>query len=229
MAQMKYFVKYTTMDVPEVEVELHAADLRKGMMKGASDAAIHNFMGFCSAIRLNPFIGEIIAFPTMDKYYHSEFNSALNLAINLALEYSDYDYDTADPDDTVRWIPQITHTGWVKIATRDQNYQGYESGIIIREGSKMLTRNGTFLADGEELLGGWCKVYHKRYGPAYHDAGLKEVKGNNFLWQTVPTEMVMQVAFEKAFLSIFPDFSLPENKNSFMDGLSAFHEESTDA
>lgn len=98
----------------------------------------------------------------------------------------------------------------VKRAIKNPNYNGKESGVIIRKDDKIEERIGCFVAPNEELLGGWCRVYRKDWQhPEYMSVSVSEVaqrKSNGELnsnWTNKTATMVEKVAKVRALREAF--------------------------
>ena len=107
---------------------------------------------------------------------------------------------------------------FVKRATRNKRYRGHEAGITVlrrmrRDGgveSRVERREGSMVLDGEELIGGWCKVFLDGYAcPIYDEVALKEYSapdkyGKNG-WSRMPATMIRKVALCHALREAFPE------------------------
>lgn len=90
-------------------------------------------------------------------------------------------------------------------------YDGKESGIIVKsEKGEIIERKGLFYADGEEVVGGWAKVYRKDWThPVYVSVSVKESAqkkkdGNrNQMWSTKTATMIEKVAKVRALREAF--------------------------
>jgi phage recombination protein Bet len=100
-----------------------------------------------------------------------------------------------------------------KRAARCDKYKGFEAGIIVRnlDGS-IEERTGTFYIDGEELVGGWAKVFVDGYEkPVEVAVSVREYLGRkkdgsvNSQWATKPATMIRKVAKAQALREAFPE------------------------
>lgn len=112
-------------------------------------------------------------------------------------------------------------------AEQNPFFAGFEAGIIIKnEAGNFERREGTFYIEGEQILGGWAKVYRtdKEY-PFTDEVPLSEYiqvtrEGEpNKFWRTKPGTMIRKVALCHALREAFPsefgglyDQSEPEAK-----------------
>lgn len=102
-------------------------------------------------------------------------------------------------------------------AEQNPNFDGFEAGIIVNCGEKGMhdiieEREGTFMYEGEELLGGWCKVHRKDHTyPITAKVSMKEytqiVKATgkpNAQWTKMPATMIRKVAIVQSLRESFP-------------------------
>lgn len=104
---------------------------------------------------------------------------------------------------------------FMKRANERKEFQGFTAGIIVRdaETGTVQEREGTFYdKEGEQLLGGWCKVYLDGWRvPVYASVPLDEYIGRkkdgevNGQWSTKPATMIRKVALVQALREAFPD------------------------
>ncbi len=97
-------------------------------------------------------------------------------------------------------------------AEQNPFFAGFEAGIIIKnEAGNFERREGTFYIEGEQILGGWAKVYRtdKEY-PFTDEVPLSEYiqvtrEGEpNKFWRTKPGTMIRKVALCHALREAFP-------------------------
>lgn len=102
---------------------------------------------------------------------------------------------------------------YTKRAERNPNYAGMENGIIVvnRDG-QMEERKGSFYMKGEEIVGGWAKIYIKgRAVPQYDSVAFEEYAGRkkdgslNTNWKNKPGTMIEKVAIMHALRNAFPN------------------------
>lgn len=95
-------------------------------------------------------------------------------------------------------------------AEQNPHYRGYESGVVVKDGTGTIDhRPGGAVYDGETLMGGWCKVYRDdRSVPVYVEVSMKEYRGNEkSLWGSKPAVMITKVAESTAHRKAFSDLS----------------------
>jgi len=102
---------------------------------------------------------------------------------------------------------------FVKRAARHPQYDGKETGVIVRTAEGAIEhRNGCFVGPDEKLVGGWARVFRKdRTRPEYMSVSFDEVaqsKGSGELnsnWSGKGATMVEKVAKVRALREAFPD------------------------
>lgn len=102
---------------------------------------------------------------------------------------------------------------YTKRAERNPNYAGMENGIIvINQQGQMEERKGSFWVKGEQIVGGWAKIYIKgRAVPQYDSVAFDEYAGRrkdgslNTNWKNRPGTMIEKVAIMHALRNAFPN------------------------
>lgn len=101
---------------------------------------------------------------------------------------------------------------FIKRARHRPDFDGFKAGVVIQTSNgEIVEREGSFRAPGENLLGGWAKVFIKGLSTPYYVAvewgeyvGLKDGKPNS-MWASKPTTMIRKVALSQALREAFPD------------------------
>lgn len=84
-------------------------------------------------------------------------------------------------------------------------FDGFEAGIIVFNGESIEKREGSAVFDGEELLGGWAKVYRRdRSRPTYAEVSVREYDKGQSMWKSSPATMIRKVALVHALREAFP-------------------------
>ena len=99
----------------------------------------------------------------------------------------------------------------LKRAVLNPNYDGMESGIIIKkDDGKIEERQGTFKLEDEQLVGGWARVYRKDWShPTYSSVSFNEVAQKtgqgqlNSNWANKGATMVEKVAKVRSLRETF--------------------------
>ena len=101
-----------------------------------------------------------------------------------------------------------------KRAMRNPKYAGQQAGVVIfhEESGELEYRNGSLLMAGEQLVGGWAKVYVKDYQVpieavvSYQEyVGTKNDGSVNGQWSKKPATMIRKVALVQALREAFPE------------------------
>ena len=106
---------------------------------------------------------------------------------------------------------------FTKRAKRNPDYRGFQAGIITqdKETGAVEYRTGTFYLPGEDVVGGWAKVFVNGWdAPVEAQVSMAEYVGRksngevNSQWQGKPATMIRKVALVQALREAFPeDFS----------------------
>ena len=151
------------------------ADVRNFICPKATDAECKIFLETCKQYRLNPF--------TKEAYL--------------------IHYDNKN-DDTASTIV-LGKNCYLQMAERHPAFDGFEAGVIVLANGEIFNREGSIVYDGEELLGGWAKVYRKdRSRPYYEEVRLSEYSTGKSLWASKPSTMIRKVALVHALREAFP-------------------------
>lgn len=102
---------------------------------------------------------------------------------------------------------------YMKRAFKNPNYNGMKSGIVVQRGEDIVQKEGTCLYPSENLLGGWCRVYHELNGKeteTFKEVSLAEYQkfkdGKPMAnWGSKPCMMIEKVAVSQAVRAAFPD------------------------
>ncbi|MEA3442546.1 MAG: phage recombination protein Bet, partial [Chloroflexota bacterium] len=119
-------------------------------------------------------------------------------------------YDAKSPASMV-----ISADAYLKTAETNDNYNGHEAGIILKDtAGKLEFREGSFILPEEEnkLVGGWAKVYRKDRAKSFYAAVpiseyrkyTRDGKPSRF-WNEMPASMIRKVALSHALKEAFPN------------------------
>ena len=100
-----------------------------------------------------------------------------------------------------------------KRAMRNPNYAGYEAGVVVSfpENGQIENRVGTIVLEGEDLVGGWAKVYVKGWEQpltvtvSFEEYCQKKDGKPVSNWATKPATMIRKVALVQALREAFPE------------------------
>lgn len=150
-------------------------EVRHFICAKATDAECKIFLETCRAYRLNPF--------TREAYLIHYDNKSDETPATIVLGKNCY----------------------LQMAERHPAYDGFEAGVIVLNDGGVEYREGSAVYDGEELLGGWAKVYRKdRSRPNYEEVKLSEYNTGKSLWASKPATMIRKVALVHALREAFP-------------------------
>ena len=95
----------------------------------------------------------------------------------------------------------------LKRAMRSEKFSGIQAGVIvITDNGELKEREGTFVLDGEQLVGGWAKVFLNGYvNPIYTSVSMKEYSTGKSNWASKPATMIRKVALAQALREAFPE------------------------
>lgn len=95
----------------------------------------------------------------------------------------------------------------LKRAMRSPRYEGTKAGVItLTANGELKEREGTFVLDGETLVGGWAQVFVKGYAtPIYASVSIKEYSTGQSNWKSKPATMIRKVALAQALREAFPE------------------------
>lgn len=101
----------------------------------------------------------------------------------------------------------VSKDAFMKRAEQNQNYDGFESGIIYEDASGDLkNKKGVILPKNCTLIGGWCEVYRKdRTRPVYREVELSAYNTGKNWWQKAPGQMIEKVAIVAAVRDSFSE------------------------
>lgn len=141
-----------------------------------SDGDLVNFLMLCQSNLLNPWVG--------DAYLIG--------------------YDTSRGP---KYSMIVSAQALFKRAELSPEFDGLQSGVVVRVGDGPIEyREGDLFLKGEELLGGWAKVYRKdRKMPFYDSLLLSTFDKHNDQWQKDPAGMIVKCAEVSALRKAFPN------------------------
>lgn len=101
----------------------------------------------------------------------------------------------------------VSKDAFMKRAEQNQNYDGFESGVIYGdEKGELKTKKGVILPRKATLIGGWCEVYRKdRSRPVYREVELSAYNTHKNWWQKAPGQMIEKVAIVAAVRDAFSE------------------------
>jgi phage recombination protein Bet len=139
---------------------------------------------------------EVMMFLTLCKYQH--LNPFLREA--YLIKYGNKDATIVTGKDT-----------FLKRAAKNPKYLGKESGIIVDSDEGIVHREGTFHMKGEQIVGGWAKIFVEGRQPELYTVSFDEYAGRksdgtlNNQWATKPATMIRKVAVVQGLRECFPE------------------------
>lgn len=95
---------------------------------------------------------------------------------------------------------------FTKRAYRNPKFKGMEAGITVLANGALQRRDGSLLLQGEQLVGGWCKVYVDGYEtPMFDEVSFSEYNTGKSNWARIPATMIRKVAITHALREAFPE------------------------
>ena len=101
---------------------------------------------------------------------------------------------------------------FLKRASRNDKLKGFEAGVVVKNGDEIIYRTGSLVLKGEEIVGGWAKVYiAENEVPIESSVSFDEYVGRksngeiNSQWKSKPATMIRKVALVQALREAFPD------------------------
>ena len=96
---------------------------------------------------------------------------------------------------------------FVRRANRNPLYEGIEHGIVYLCNKQVSKREGAavYKVAGEQLIGGWARVYIKGKRPVYAELALDEYSTGKSNWAKMPAVMIDKCAQVAALRLAFPE------------------------
>lgn len=100
----------------------------------------------------------------------------------------------------------VSKDAFMKRAEQNQNFDGFEAGVVIINDGELQHITGTILPPNATLVGGWAKVYRKdRKFPIEADADFKAYNTGKSMWAKMPALMIRKVALVSAMREAFSE------------------------
>ena len=101
---------------------------------------------------------------------------------------------------------------FTKRAEAHPEFRGMQAGVVVQANGELVYRPGSLVLDGEQVVGGWAKVWKKdREVPYETSVAFDEYVGRksdgtvNRQWKEKPATMIRKVALVQALREAFPD------------------------
>jgi phage recombination protein Bet len=110
-----------------------------------------------------------------------------------------------DTNDGPEFNLLTSHQALLKRAERNKQYDGMESGVVVKVGEKIERRDGSLTYDGDVLIGGWARTFRKdRAKPTFKTLKLSAYDAHRARWKTDPAGMIVKCAEAAALRADFP-------------------------
>jgi phage recombination protein Bet len=98
------------------------------------------------------------------------------------------------------------HQAFLKRAEVNPDFDGMESGIVVKdESGKTVEKQGDYREQGENLVGGWARVHFKNKSiPMFKKINLERFRKPFGVWNEMPEGMIVKCAEADALRSAFP-------------------------
>lgn len=95
---------------------------------------------------------------------------------------------------------------FVRAANQQPNFDGMEAGVVVvNTQGQLVKREGSIVLKGEQLAGGWAKVYRKDVShPTTAEVAFGEYTTGKSLWTSKPATMIRKVALVQALREAYP-------------------------
>ncbi|MCL2548700.1 MAG: phage recombination protein Bet [Symbiobacteriaceae bacterium] len=94
-----------------------------------------------------------------------------------------------------------------KRAASQPSFRGYSAGVVVKlENGNIERREGSLVAPGETLLGGWCDTRKEGWDvPIRAEVSLAEYSTGKSMWLRMPATMIRKVALNHSLREAYPD------------------------
>lgn len=96
---------------------------------------------------------------------------------------------------------------YLRRAFEHPDYLYKQDGITVKRGQEIVQKEGCCIYPGEELLGGWCRVFFIRNGKertAFKEVAFNEYNKGQANWKSKPATMINKVAISQCVRDAFP-------------------------
>ncbi len=108
-------------------------------------------------------------------------------------------------DDPAQMV--VGKDAYMRRAYEHPEYLYKQDGITVKRGDQIVQKEGCCVYPGEELLGGWCKVYFERAGKervTFKEVAFSEYNKGMANWKSKPATMINKVAISQCAREAFP-------------------------
>ena len=164
------------------EVKLNETIVRNFLCNNCKNVTyeeIVTFVMLCKAKQLNPFLNEAYLIKYEDRT--GQGNNGAKILVSKEV--------------------------FVKRASRNPQFDGFEAGIIIKNaGGVEWVQGGCYDPKTDVIIGGWATVHRKDYAhPLTVSVSMGEYNTNRSIWANKPATMIRKVALMQALRECFPE------------------------
>lgn len=108
-------------------------------------------------------------------------------------------------DDPAQMV--VGKDAYLRRAFDHPEYLYKNDGIVVKRGADIVQKEGCCLYPGEELVGGWCRVFFVRNGKertAFKEVAFSEYNKGQANWKSKPATMINKVAISQCVRDAFP-------------------------
>lgn len=108
-------------------------------------------------------------------------------------------------DDPAQMV--VGKDAYLRRAFDHPDYLYKNDGITVKRGDQIVQKEGCCLYPGEELVGGWCRVFFERRGKersTYKEVNFAEYNKGMANWKSKPATMINKVAISQCVRDAFP-------------------------
>lgn len=108
-------------------------------------------------------------------------------------------------DDPAQMV--VGKDAYLRRAHDHPDYLHKKDGIVVIRKGEVVQKEGCCVYPGEELIGGWCRVYFQRNGEkfdTYKEVSLSEYNKGMANWKSKPATMINKCAVSQAVRDAFP-------------------------
>lgn len=101
----------------------------------------------------------------------------------------------------------VSKEAFLKRAAQNPNYEGFEAGVVtVDDEGVMHERKGAIMLPGDTLVGGWARVYRKKFKvPVEIFVSREEYDKKQSTWNSMPATMIRKTALVNALREAFPE------------------------
>lgn len=108
-------------------------------------------------------------------------------------------------DDPAQMV--VGKDAYLRRAFDHPDYLYKNDGITVKRGDQIVQKEGCCLYPGEELVGGWCRVFFERRGKersTFKEVNFAEYNKGMANWKSKPATMINKVAISQCVRDAFP-------------------------